>query len=169
MSDEAAFLNAILAKPTDNAPRLVYADWLNERGDPLADAKAGYLRDTALLMTARARHAKRLWRRLHAAAASLPSDWLAVVSRVTIENCGNEFQLRCPKQWEELTATADLKVRACAECKQAVYYCATIHEARAHAGRGECVCVELGFPRTPGDLEGRRMLIGKITPRGPVR
>jgi len=103
MSDEAAFLNAILANPTDNSPRLVYADWLNDRGDPLADAKATYLRDTAFLMTARARQAKRLWRRLHEAAKGLPSDWLAVVSRVTIENCARDFQIRCPKQWEELT------------------------------------------------------------------
>jgi len=167
MSDDDAFLNAILAHPKDNAPRLVYADWLNETGDPLADAKAAYLRDTALLTTARARQAKRLWRRLHAAATGLPSDWLAVVCRVSIENCGREFQLRCPKQWEELTGTADVKVRTCAECKQAVHYCTTIREARIHAMNDECVCVELGVPRTPHDLEGRRMLLGKISPRRP--
>src|SRR5437764_1154624 len=31
---EAAFLAAILDRPDDDAPRLVYADWLDERGDP---------------------------------------------------------------------------------------------------------------------------------------
>lgn len=34
MPDEAAFLQAILAAPDDDAPRLVYADWLEERTDP---------------------------------------------------------------------------------------------------------------------------------------
>jgi uncharacterized protein (TIGR02996 family) len=34
MADEPAFVPAILANPTDEGPRLVYADWLEERGDP---------------------------------------------------------------------------------------------------------------------------------------
>ena len=34
MSDEAAFLAAIAAEPADDTRRLVYADWLDERGDP---------------------------------------------------------------------------------------------------------------------------------------
>jgi uncharacterized protein (TIGR02996 family) len=33
MSDEAAFLQAILADPDDDTPRLIFADWLEERGD----------------------------------------------------------------------------------------------------------------------------------------
>lgn len=32
--DELRFLEAIRAAPDDDAPRLVYADWLSERGDP---------------------------------------------------------------------------------------------------------------------------------------
>jgi uncharacterized protein (TIGR02996 family) len=34
MVDEQALVQAILANPTDDGPRLVYADWLEERGDP---------------------------------------------------------------------------------------------------------------------------------------
>jgi uncharacterized protein (TIGR02996 family) len=34
MPEEAAFLEAILAAPDDDTLRLVYADWLEERGDP---------------------------------------------------------------------------------------------------------------------------------------
>ena len=34
MSDRDAFLAAIRAAPDDDAPRLVYADWLEENGDP---------------------------------------------------------------------------------------------------------------------------------------
>jgi uncharacterized protein (TIGR02996 family) len=32
--EESAFLRAVHAAPGDSAPRLVYADWLDERGDP---------------------------------------------------------------------------------------------------------------------------------------
>jgi uncharacterized protein (TIGR02996 family) len=34
--DDEAFLRAIAAAPADDAPRLVYADWLDERGDARA-------------------------------------------------------------------------------------------------------------------------------------
>jgi len=37
MFDEDAFLRAIVAAPDDCAPRLVYADWLDERSDPRAE------------------------------------------------------------------------------------------------------------------------------------
>jgi uncharacterized protein (TIGR02996 family) len=41
MSDEAAFLTALKANPADDLTRLVYADWLDEHGEP---QKAHYLR-----------------------------------------------------------------------------------------------------------------------------
>jgi uncharacterized protein (TIGR02996 family) len=168
MSDEAAFLNAILAAPDDNAPRLVYADWLDERDDSLATVKAAYLRDTALLMNPKGhraqRRVERVRHRLHEAARKLPYDWLAVVSRVAIEACATRFQVRCPKQWEKLRATADVKVRSCTECQQSVYYCTNMSEARAHALNGECVAVDLGLPRSPTDLRPRRIVLGMIAP-----
>jgi len=34
MHDEQAFLQTIIADPSDDAPRLVFADWLEEHGDP---------------------------------------------------------------------------------------------------------------------------------------
>lgn len=37
MTDEEAFLRAIAFHPQDDLPRLVYADWLDERGDQRAD------------------------------------------------------------------------------------------------------------------------------------
>src|SRR5262245_25234308 len=37
MSQEQAFLDQLAAKPGDDVTRLVYADWLEERGDPRAD------------------------------------------------------------------------------------------------------------------------------------
>jgi uncharacterized protein (TIGR02996 family) len=41
MPDEIAFLHTILERPRDDAPRLVYADWLEERGDT---ARAEFIR-----------------------------------------------------------------------------------------------------------------------------
>jgi uncharacterized protein (TIGR02996 family) len=40
MTDDEGFIRAIVDSPGDEAPRLVYADWLEERGDP----RAAYLR-----------------------------------------------------------------------------------------------------------------------------
>jgi uncharacterized protein (TIGR02996 family) len=37
MADRATFLAAIRAAPDDDTPRLVFADWLDERGDPLGE------------------------------------------------------------------------------------------------------------------------------------
>ena len=37
MSDDEAFLAAVAAHPADDTPRLVYADWLDDRGDPRAE------------------------------------------------------------------------------------------------------------------------------------
>lgn len=47
VSDEEALMAAIDAAPFDDAPRLVYADWCQERGD---EAKADYLRTVVRLM-----------------------------------------------------------------------------------------------------------------------
>jgi uncharacterized protein (TIGR02996 family) len=41
MTDEQAFLDALAANPADDTTRLVYADWLDDRGEA---AKAEYLR-----------------------------------------------------------------------------------------------------------------------------
>jgi uncharacterized protein (TIGR02996 family) len=40
VTDDEAFIRAIVANPADDAPRLVYADWLDERNDP----RGAYLR-----------------------------------------------------------------------------------------------------------------------------
>jgi uncharacterized protein (TIGR02996 family) len=41
MTEDEALLRAVLATPDDDAPRLVYADWLDEHGDP---ARAAFIR-----------------------------------------------------------------------------------------------------------------------------
>src|SRR5438067_2420546 len=46
---EDGFLRAILAQPNDDNVRLVYADWLEEQGDPGSASRAEFLRLTAEL------------------------------------------------------------------------------------------------------------------------
>jgi uncharacterized protein (TIGR02996 family) len=43
-SDRHAFVQAIIANPADDAPRLIYADWLEERGTEENDARAELIR-----------------------------------------------------------------------------------------------------------------------------
>lgn len=44
MSESDALFSAILADPTDDLPRLVYADWLEETARPVAVARARFIR-----------------------------------------------------------------------------------------------------------------------------
>ncbi len=44
MNDEDAFLQAILQDPDDDAARLIYADWLEERGQAAGRARAEFIR-----------------------------------------------------------------------------------------------------------------------------
>src|SRR5581483_6136574 len=44
MGIEDAFLQDILAHPDDDAPRLIFADWLEEQGDTNSVARAEFIR-----------------------------------------------------------------------------------------------------------------------------
>jgi uncharacterized protein (TIGR02996 family) len=44
---EKELLEAVLTNPRDDAPRLVYADWLSERGDPRGELIALHIKDPA--------------------------------------------------------------------------------------------------------------------------
>jgi uncharacterized protein (TIGR02996 family) len=74
MTDDRAFLDSLLADPADAARWLVYADWLDDRGDPRGE----YLRLVHELAT-HPDPARR--RRLNAVRPKLPRDWLAVVEQ----------------------------------------------------------------------------------------
>jgi uncharacterized protein (TIGR02996 family) len=167
MESEADFLRMVLAQPEDDGLRLAYADWLEEQGDPVSADKAEFLRLTAGTADPK---------RLQALAAALDTGWLAVVSKLAVENCpaareakGKQqvapvrFDFLCERHWDDMTPTADPAVRFCEGCRQKVYYCDTIMEARDHAGDGHCVAVDLGILRRQDDLRGRMLLRGKIS------
>jgi uncharacterized protein (TIGR02996 family) len=178
MLTEDVFLAQLMATPTDDSTRLVYADWLDEQGDPVSAAKAEFLRLTAQLgsSTVRKGRKKKLRKLLQQRAATLDTDWLALVSRLHIENClvkrreGEEvrprlaFSFLCDRRWEELQLTDDRVVRFCEGCRQNVHYCDTITEARRHAWDGHCIAVDLGVIRRERDLEPKLIMLGMPSP-----
>ncbi|MDB5308420.1 MAG: hypothetical protein JWO38_2622 [Gemmataceae bacterium] len=58
-ADEHPFLDAILARPSDDGPRLVYADFLDETGDPLNAARAELVRVQVALSRLPSDHPRR--------------------------------------------------------------------------------------------------------------
>jgi uncharacterized protein (TIGR02996 family) len=167
MIDEQGFLNQILADLKDDTARLVYADWLEERGDDASVARAEFLRvECAWARLPQNKRGKGpLHDRLKKLARGIDTDWLAVVSKLAIERCDSAFRFRCPKQWENLKPTADAAVRFCDECKKNVYYCDTIGSARRHARHDECIAVDIGIIRRKGDVDVSLMgmLLGRVS------
>ena len=93
MSDDSTFLAAINTAPADNTPRLVYADWLEEQGRP-----AEFLRIECEIAEL---DPGDYWQRVHSVAKlrcairGLDDEWMAAVSRVSIEEiyaCHQEIQ-----------------------------------------------------------------------------
>jgi uncharacterized protein (TIGR02996 family) len=150
MSEEASYIQAILAAPQDDGPRLAYADWLEQR----ADSRAEFLRTQILLASLRPKDPRRavVMHLLRDLRRGLDAAWLASVDRPPIENCGLEFRFECPRQWEALRHTENAAVRFCDACERRVYYCQTVGEARSLARLGECVAVDTTLVRRPGDI-----------------
>jgi uncharacterized protein (TIGR02996 family) len=94
MNDEAGFLRAIQARPEDDATRLVYADWLEERGD----IRGEYLRLEHQLAQAPLRLAQ--------LRAQIDHAWLAAVSKrrkVVLVSFPRERKLHVIKLVREIT------------------------------------------------------------------
>src|SRR5262245_32841082 len=111
MDEEVGFLRAIQDRPEDDAARLIYADWLDERGD----VRAEYLRlehqlsrlphrlaelhtqiDPAWLAAVRRRReveAKRTWHDLRLVLAELPELEMGQLNWMTWD-AGSALRLR---------------------------------------------------------------------------
>lgn len=57
----------------------------------------------------------------------------------TIRNCRVSFAFKCPKDWENLSATDNSKVRFCDVCSENVFFCETDEETIANALDGKCI------------------------------
>ncbi|HEY5934117.1 MAG TPA: TIGR02996 domain-containing protein [Kofleriaceae bacterium] len=147
---ERQLLAAIAAR--DEASRVVYADWLESRGELV---RADFLRVQARLDTIATDDPKfaRLTDHLRELASHVDLAWRARVARPAIEGCTAAFDFQCPKEWGALDATGDDEVRFCGSCKQDVHYAANVAEARVHAERGECVALDITSARWESDLD----------------
>jgi uncharacterized protein (TIGR02996 family) len=173
MNDEHAFIRAILADPSDRALRLVYADWLEERGDPDSAHRAEYLRVECQLdsLPSKNRGRSRLQERLLELRRAVGDDWWRQLDYAKVESCV-EFAYRCPQRWDTLLPTDNEAVRHCSVCQRDVHYCRNAGEAHRLADAGECVAIDSRQVRLP--LEGVRRLeagrlLGRVAPRVPVR
>jgi uncharacterized protein (TIGR02996 family) len=174
MSDESAFIRAILGDPSDPTPRLVYADWLDERGDVDSVRRAEYLRVECRLdsLPSGDRRRRRLQARLLQLRGLVGDDWWRQLDWAKVEYCV-EFAYRCPQRWDTLQPTQDAAVRHCPECQRDVHYCRSGQEAHRLADVGECVAIDSRLARLPlgllrSALEAGRLL-GKVAPHVPRR
>ena len=78
MSDDRAFLQAIVEHPCDDTTRVVYADWLDEHNDP----RAAFLRlQVSTQQSEPGAERNQARERLLQAASRLDPRWLAQVDR----------------------------------------------------------------------------------------
>jgi uncharacterized protein (TIGR02996 family) len=101
MREEEAFLRAVVESRGDPGPRLVYADWLEERGDP----RGAYLRAEREWARARDPAAAEGLRRL---AAGLDPVWVARVSRPPVGVCSDHLRFSDPGEPRPALTPADL-------------------------------------------------------------
>jgi uncharacterized protein (TIGR02996 family) len=89
MSEDDSFLRAIFAAPKDSALRLVYADWLEERGDQRAE----YLRLGVRFAELPVGHeaASGVRRRMIELRAHLSAHWLALLGDYRASYCVPDF------------------------------------------------------------------------------
>lgn len=151
---EQRILLELRDRPDDVEMRVVYADWLEERGRTL---KARFLRLIAdeVVLAAQVREVGR----------ELDPEWRAIVSRVPVDKCDVRFQFKCPKRWEALASTDQSYVRHCGTCNRNVYFCTNLDEVRARGRSGECVafCSTLNRDEALDEYDGDEvMVMGEI-------
>lgn len=153
MHDEAGFLSAIRQTPADDTARLVFADWLDEQDDPACKTKAAFIR-LELRMAEAPATVPDLAKSdaLRSLAASIPNEWLAVVSRPKLDTYPSGARFVCPGKWELLSPTALDDRRRCEQCKGVALFCETTAAAQFWRSRGLCVAVSPAAERRPGDL-----------------
>ncbi|MDQ3339123.1 MAG: FHA domain-containing protein [Myxococcota bacterium] len=149
--DEQRLLSAITERNDANS-RLVYADFLEQRGEL---SRAAFLRMQEALVDAdpgtpafQADSEK-----LRSLAAAIEMKWRYAVARPAVEGCKLRLNVRCPKEWGSLAPTERPDVRHCESCHKHVYYCANVAIARNHIENGDCVAIDVIPKREQGDLD----------------
>jgi uncharacterized protein (TIGR02996 family) len=126
----------------DDACRLVYADWLEQRGD---DVRAEFLRVQQIAFAdgtnAKDPQVQRSIGRLRDLADRTDIVWRQRIARVAIVGCAREGT--CPGDWSRLVATDNPRLRRCETCRSDVHYCRSSREVEAH-DLGRRVAIDIG-------------------------
>jgi uncharacterized protein (TIGR02996 family) len=151
---EQQLIDAILAG--DAASRIVYADWLEERGET---ARAELLRLQELLAAIDATDSDRRTQFQHAVcrlgelASDIDPEWRLLVGRPVVEFCSRS-SARCRQDWGSLMPTGDPSVRCCTTCRENVHYASSRAEAHGHERVGRRFVVDLiDLRRSRGSLK----------------
>lgn len=135
--EEAALVDGIVTG--DTASRVVYADWLEERGEV---GRAAIVRE----FVAGARPDLEMLERL------VPTNvrWRARVLEPAIEACPRGEA--CVGHWGKLEGYRRADLRRCGACTKLVLYCVDVPQARAHVAAGGTVVFDPFVLRWPDDL-----------------
>ncbi len=134
---EAALIDAIVTG--DPASRLVYADWLEERGDV---GRAAVVRELVGGRRPDAEMLKQL----------VPTKlrWRARVLEPLIEGCRRRAE--CVGHWGKLEHIGRPNLRRCGACEKLVLYCVNAGQAHEHMRAGGTVVFDPFVVRWSGDL-----------------
>jgi uncharacterized protein (TIGR02996 family) len=163
MHEEEAFTLAMLAAPREDAPRLVYADWLDARGDPRGEL----LRITTQIemiersewphdipgRLARVRQVGHLVSRWRQLIKSEYLPWLAALHRGSMLRCVGVPDGECPGEWGRLPPEKDQPfTRRCSTCHRLVQLCWSSQEAEAAAGSRKQYTLAVVLARAEPDV-----------------
>jgi uncharacterized protein (TIGR02996 family) len=142
--DEHELLAPLRLRPSDEGVRMVYADWLEQRGE-----------------VARARFV-----RLQGDSTDDAGDaaWRAITSRGQVWRCHRE---PCTQRWDLLEARADdERTRDCATCSLPVKYCVDVDAAMRVGANDRCpITIDASIDGREGRLAFDRGLGIPIPPR----
>jgi uncharacterized protein (TIGR02996 family) len=105
MNEDETFVQAIAANPNDDTLRLVYADWLEERGDP----RGAYLRLDCFLDALPAfprRKRQQLEGQFAALAGKVSSEWMGRIGRkidINLHSYKRDWKINVIKVIRKLT------------------------------------------------------------------
>jgi uncharacterized protein (TIGR02996 family) len=151
---ERSLIDAITSGDEDS--RLVYADWLETRGDAL---RAEFLRLQRKLAgmeptdPSQRDLLKERMQRLGELAPQIDFAWRRLLGRPVVEGCRSVVtDFKCKMDWGSLQPTDRPNVRRCDGCGDNVYYVSTLRAAREQARMGRCIVVDFSQERSPNDL-----------------
>ncbi len=135
-------VTAILAG--DLASREVFADWLEEQGDPRR-AELLRLQERVLELSPTDPQYAPCTRRLRELAIVTDVEWRVLIGRPRVERCS----IDCTKNWSELAPTELALQRRCPDCRNFVAYCESMPGDRTPRR----IVIDAGVHRIPGDLD----------------